>query len=679
MPEFYGKILAVRYSELVPLCYPSEGALRKAISDYKDKPYGIKKCRVGGHGREALVDFDSLPIEMQNVLGDLRKHEHILERYYTIDGEAVEFYSEYQLPDSTYLKPVTQERYVINASVLKALKQLKIDREHERISKGGSTRYVMASIHDDALSFNDLLRAKHSVRHDLPKNIRRFREKWNEFDANGYVALIKDAQGSRKLNAKKVTDATIKLLNDLFSTQSHKPTATQVAMQYQAFIDGELEIISTTTGECYQPSKYAPLSERTITSYLKQWENRIGTYAKRGNKKLDYVTEFKIPHKLSHPKYSGALISIDDRNPPFKYAHGSAKRVWFYMALDVASDAFICWVHGKTKEGVIVEFYRQLVRNLHEWGLNMPYELECEMALNSTYKDTLLRNGNMFENVRIEANNPWGKIIETRFKPLRYGIEKQREGWLARPFAKSESNAGSDAAEKIVPYDEITNNALTDIVTWNNMEHRTAKGKSRWEYFLENQHPDLKPINYKGILPFVGHKQTSSVHRGQLNFRNTLYLLGNESGIATGDDLIDLMRKVEDATVDIYWLDGNQGQVIKAMIFDTDMRYICSIYEKPAYNRSTLERNDDDEAARTLMSRYEATIRHFGKAQTQEIEPVVVVDHRPKVISNTFMIPGLEPYQEPSEEPVEVLDDYEEDDNYKEDTSTVDWRNKFKI
>ena len=118
----------------------------------------------------------------------------------------------------------------------------------------------------------------------------------------------------------------------------------------------------------------------------------------------------------------------------------------------MGSEAITVWVYGTTKEGIIDDFYRQLVRNYTEWGFNLPLELEGEMSLNSRYKDTILSPGNMFKFVRIEANNARGKRIEAYYRPLRYGLEKKREGWIARPFALSEPNQSGPSEVPIIPW-----------------------------------------------------------------------------------------------------------------------------------------------------------------------------------------------------------------------------------
>ncbi|MCH4831647.1 hypothetical protein E5F92_002635 [Flavobacterium columnare] len=146
-------------------------------------------------------------------------------------------------------------------------------------------------------------------------------------------------------------------------------------------------------------------------------------------------------------------------------------------------------MYGKTKEGLILDFYRQLVRNYHEWGFQLPFGLECESSLNSSFTETFLREGTMFQDVRIEANNARGKRIEAYYRPLRYDLEKKREGWLARPHALSEANQQGSTKKIILPYERIVSECLNDIVIWNNMPSTKDKTVSRWDYFVNNQDP----------------------------------------------------------------------------------------------------------------------------------------------------------------------------------------------
>jgi hypothetical protein len=639
MPHLWNNILVVTESELVPIFYNVLKTLQSEIDRYKTKPHGIKKVQSGGNGRQLLVSFDSLPAHIQDAIGDPRKHNHILETFYKIDDDAVTFYAKHKI-EGQYLKLQHQEEYIINASVLKACVRLKEAREHERRTKKGSLKGVMTSIVKDATSFNPCLKAKHGVQHTLQSSERWFKETFKAFVGEGntynYTALISKKHGNA--NAKKVTDEVVKLLNDLFAGTGRKPTRTEVSRQYDAFLTGYVEVISQETGEVYDYKAFKPLSDNTIINYLGNWEERIGSYSKRSGDRQKLMQQFKPYHSLDMPTYAGSIISIDDRQPPFEFA--KSQRAWFYNGIDLASEAFTCWVYGKTKEGIIIDFYRQLVRNYTEWGFRLPAELECESSLNSSFSNTFLRNGSLFGNVRIEANNARGKRIEAYYKPLRYQLEKERSGWLARPFALSESNQKGSEAVPMVPYSQIIEGCLLDIQTWNNMPHSVHKDKTRWEVFCEMQHPELKPTNWKSFLPWLGYQTQTSCNAGIIKLQGKEFLLGDDNEIYLGDNLIHLMKQVEGRSVDAYWLDDNNGGVLKAIIFMGD-KCICEALPKPTYNRATIERTEKDEKNRAIMSAYVATIEGYMRRKAASIENVLVIDNRPKTLNNKFVMPGL--------------------------------------
>ena len=683
MPHLWkDDIYVVTLDELVPDWYNCESSLYSEIQNYKDLPYGIKRVQLGGHGRRMLIDFDSLRKEIQEGIGDPRKKDHPLERFYSRDPEAVKFYSDFQyISDKSYLLPHALEQYITNASVMQAVLKLRTAREQDRIAKGGKRRGIDQTLLEDAISFNNILEKKHGTSHNLPTSYRHFKTAMKKFQQMGYVGLIKDAEGRSKKNAQKTNEFIMQLLNDLFAGQDHKPTATEVARQYKAFLEGELEIYSSKAdGEAYDPDGLPELSLSTITNYLADWDSTIGTHAKRSGDRQKLMQKFEPYHSLSQPTFAGSLLSIDDRQPPFEYEKG--KRIWFYNGIDLASEAFTCWVYGKTKDGIIMEFYRQLVRNYHDWGINLPDGLECESSLNSSFKDTFLAEGNMFQNVRIEANNARGKRIEAYYRPLRYQLEKEREGWLARPFALSEANQASSKPKQIIPYNDIVQGSLEDLMTWNNMEHSKIKGKTRWEVFLESQNPNLKPTNYRSFLPYIGHHTQTSCNAGITQLQNSEWLLGDNAEIYTGEDLVRLMKKVEGKTFDTYWLDGNNGEVIKALVY-MDGRYICELLKKPVYARAKIERTDADEEARNLMIRYAKTIQGYQKLKKNQLTPLTVVDHRKKTLNDKFQIPGLKntKTERPTEfqqKAIQPHEDFEYDYNELPKLATGSgWRSAF--
>jgi hypothetical protein len=653
MPHFRNNTLVVEIDELVPSIFSYEGLMKK-IQRYKNKDYGIKRFQRACLNNQLLIEYDSLDINIQNTLGDPRKVNHILERFYKTDGEAVKYFATYSFDDGTYLDQPYQERYIINASVLKAIIGLKSARMSERKAKGGNMTGLSKSLWKDAISFQDTLQIKFNEQHTLPSNERRFNDALKDFEKLGYKTLI--SAKHKNTNSKKVTDQTLDLLKSLFADENKKPTATQVHRIYKSFIAGYMEVINHNTGELFNPKDFKSLSDATVKKYMATWENAISTLQKRSGNRQEFMGKFKPYHSFDKPKFAGSIISIDDRQPPFKMPDG--QRVWFYNGIDLASEAFICWVHGRSKEGIIVEFYRQLVRNFTAWGLNMPAELEAEMSLNSSFTGTFLRPGAMFEHVKIEANNARGKRIERYFGNLRYDIEREREGWLARPKALKESNQAGPHQEKALPYNTIVHGCLQDIENWNNQPHSIHTHLTRWEVFTQMQNPDLKQTNWASFMPYLGRETKTSVNTGIIKLQNELFLLGSESKIATGDKLINLMRQVEGNQVNIYWLDDNNGQVLKALVY-LGTRYVCEALAKPKPQRARVEQTAADLEAFALMSAYVATIEGYGRTERKAIDKVTIINTTPTK-TKSFLMPGLNPTPAPApkEELIQPGDEY---------------------
>jgi hypothetical protein len=641
MPHFFNNIVVVTHDELVPEHY-SYDALKKALKRCDQRGYGIKRVMLGGNGRQLLVDFDTLPRKVRECFKDPRVAEHPLEPFYNTDSEAVEFYGNYRYSNGLYLIDEVKDRYITNASVLNAAIDLKDARERERLSKMGSLKGVISSICADVTTFNEILYSRYKLRHSLPENERRFAEKFNDYQKEGYPSLINKNLGNR--NAAVANDETVQLLNNIFAEPSYKPTYTEVARQYDAFLSGYIQVINTNTAEEYDPAAFKKLSKSTIYNYLSSWENRIATHTVRSADRQKNMGKYKPAFSFEQPKYAGSLLSIDDRQPPFKYSGN--ERVWFYLAEDVASQAVTCWVHGKTKEGLIIDFYRQLVRNYHEWGLNLPAELEAESNQNASFKETFLKEGAMFQYVRIEANNARGKAIESQVnRQLRYQFEKMEAGWQGRPFAQDESNQPSPTRDKIDrTYTQIVDMALGKIEEFNNSPHVREANVSKWEYFLQNQNPDLKPTNYRSFIRHLGYHTETSVNVGNIRLNNEIYLLGIDGEIALGDSLINIMKQVEGKEVDIYWLDANEGTMLCAYVYLRGQdRLICEAVPKPKPQRARAEQSEADRQLHLLYSKYVATVEGYNNRQRKTLDSVIAIktDKQPETSPKTlFKING---------------------------------------
>jgi hypothetical protein len=624
--------------------------------NYKVKNQAIKKLRPQGPNTPLLVCFKSLPTQWQKLLvqsfGEPQKQvrQTLFEQYYRKDVAAWEFYIGYKKSNGIGLDNNLIEKYTLNASVLNAIynlnKAMCDERRKLRGTIGAQTIQGIQKLSVWDVVVNEAIRFRAIEAHTLPDHADSIRKLLNRFKKEGPKVIINGRVDND--NARKVTDKVVELLNNLFAGQPHKPNYSDVANTYESFLNGYTEVINNSTGEMYNPKEFPKIDKSTIGGYLSEWTNKIGNEMLRANNRQRMIGKFNPHFGFEKPKYSGSIISIDDRQPPFKYDNGtpSGARMWFYMGIDVASEAWTCWVYGESKEGIILEFYRQMVRNYAEWGFNLPAELEGEMSLNSAFLDTFLKEGNMFEYTHIEANNARGKIIERYFGKLRYQDEKDKEGWIARPKALAEANQGDDTKLVKIPKATIIQNSLGDIEKWNNRPHRSAEGKTRWEYFCENQHPKLKPTNYHAILPYIGYTTKTSCKVGNIKLNGATFLLGEDGKVALGNRLIELMTELEGQDVHIYWLDNNDGSILKAHIY-IGTQYYCEAVAKPLPQKAQIERTEDDDVKWTTLASYSSTVQKYMDERKRSVDKVTVINNTPVATpKNAFKIKALVRYEQ---------------------------------
>lgn len=655
--EYYQNKLGVKISFLVSDKNVHPRSLRLMCYRSFKKRMDSETCREnqlrpGSFAYPSLVEFSTLHYDWQAqlilVFGKAPENikKALFAKLYQFDQKAFEFFSEYT--EGVERRRLTTEKvyeYTYNASVLNTVSLIKSQRKAFRKSLNSSCSDIWQIISTEVNNFTD-------VPHTLPVSVDGIRKKHAKYEQKSYSMLVDGRRNNE--NAKKVDDQLIKLFNAMFAKQNFKPTATDVARMYDSFIDGYTTVINEFTGEEYNPKEFKKLSHSTILSYLAEWENKIATHQLRGGNRQKNLGDFTPHHELELPTFAGSLLSIDDRQPPFWYEKG--KRAWFYVGVDLASGCATAWVWGKSKEGIILEFYRQLVRNYTEWGVNLPDGLECESSLNSSYKETILKEGVLFQNVRIEANNARGKYIERVFGKLRNNIERFAAGWIARPFAKSEANQLGNHDVPIIPYNQLIEERCKELEDYNNSAHYSDSSITRWQYFKQNQHPDLKPTNWIALLPRLGHKTESSCHVGYVILQGKKRMIAENGKIIFAEELIAKMKRIEGKSVDVYWLDGNDGNVLKAVAYVGD-EYICELLPIPKYNRAKIEQTPEGLANREIQIKYAASVEAFARTQKQSIDKVLVINNTPKTLNSDFKAPNIKVDRfERRETPLEIID-----------------------
>ena len=122
MPHEWNNILVVTKDELIPGSSPSsEGPCGRNSRGMRRKPSVFAVPVKGkGRGNEVLIAFDSLPEEWQRQLGDPRRKDCSMERFFWEDAEAVAFFSSVRPGKYGNLDIKRQREYVLDASVLRA-------------------------------------------------------------------------------------------------------------------------------------------------------------------------------------------------------------------------------------------------------------------------------------------------------------------------------------------------------------------------------------------------------------------------------------------------------------------------------------------------------------------------------------------------------------------------------
>lgn len=632
------------------------------------------RLRRAHFGFPSLIEFDSLSQQWKDLLvlkfgqpiKEIRKS--FFAQNYEYDVEAYDFFQRFTFgKEQRYLPEEVQEEYTANASVMNTVLKVKKDRIGLRKAQGGRIGDIWEILSKEVNNFLEVPHTLHTNKDNLRKQVAKYVD-------GSYATIVSKRWGND--NARIVHDLTEQLLTDMFSEHRTKPTKTEISRTYDSFIDGYTTLYNSSTGEAYDPADFPKLSDSTVKNYLSKWENRIGTDAKRSGNRQVLMSKYLPHHETIAPKMAGSLISIDDRQPPFWYEEG--KRMWFYIGIDLASECMTTFVYGKSKEGIILDFYRQMVRNYHEWGVNMPHGLECESSLNSSFKETFLKEGRMFQSVRIESNNARGKKIERYFGSLRYEHEKQSEGWIARPFAKMESQQSGPSEKKIIPYDQLVESRLKDIEDWNNMPNKQDPSISRFEYFLSKQDPTLRPTNWRGILPHLGHCTKTSCNAGYVVLQGKKRMIALNNEILTGENLISRMKLIESQDIEVYWLDGNDGSVMKALAYQ-GQEFICELMPIPRYQRAVNEQTDADLKAREIQIKYASTVEGFMRQQKNRHEPIGIINLTPKTLNRSFKIEGVKRYEARESEP-ELVEVENQEINYNPNIKpNQGWSSTFNI
>ena len=622
---YYGGKLCISVGEL------NECGLSQSNYDNLQKRGRVSIVRRGGgKGNCALVDVDSLPYKIKEMVE--KKFPGganvILEGYvmdnYQYDQNAVAFFSD-KANTGTQLSAKKIQEYSINAGVLNTCIRLYENASAAQKVFGGKYSWERMA---DAIR---ILKAK--TGHTLPESILRFRKKAVQYSKEGYKALISGKYGNQC--ARKVDCNTERLILGL-ATLPNKPYNTSVAEMYNMFVTGELDCYDPETGEMFMPEDFTDrkgnpktLSETTVSNILNQPKNRV-LIEHRLSTFTTFMHEQK-PYMHRHaPEFSFSKISFDDRDLPRKLKDTKIRPKAYY-AYDVASQCVVGYAYNRYKNtDLVVDMFRNMFRLIERNGWNCPAQVEVENHLMTQWKDNFLKAGEMFPFVRFCApQNSQEKYAEAMNGAKKRSIEHKNHIGIGRFYAKTRQyrtealkvfDSYNDTYEdkQYYTWDELIAEDIQDIEEFNNSLHPNQKkypGLTRLDVLKNNMNPTLQPVNKALLARYIGERVDTSIRRNSF-----CRVAGAEWWLSDTKVLSKLAPN--NYEVSAYYLTDADGNITDVYIYQ-DGSLIDRLDRIQTFNSAEAEQTDEDREA--FVEQRKKIVKFDAFVKENEIAPVGVM------------------------------------------------------
>ena len=186
--EIRGNLACVSYDELVGGGIISGAYIRKLSSRGQ-----IEQVQRACNGTVALYSVESLPMKYRAEV--YRRYPDLVEKAESKpfvesvepDGVAMQWFADYVLSDGRHLSTAKQSEYANNCAILNAFR-LVIERANSHRMRQSKPRLKLCDFWRQAAQA--LPRLADRWPNSLPQNARRLHQKFNEYQAQGYVCFI---------------------------------------------------------------------------------------------------------------------------------------------------------------------------------------------------------------------------------------------------------------------------------------------------------------------------------------------------------------------------------------------------------------------------------------------------------------------------------------------------------
>lgn len=452
----------------------------------------LKRLQLGGNGRKALIQFDTMRSDIKNKVIELAGDPYAkvttitFTDYILDDQKAYEFFRNYTLDSGEALPERNIKEYCCNASIANAINTIVNSKLAQRKALAGSKVNVWERI---AEVVSEL--PKHTYPHSLPRNQRILRDKVKQYLNDGYGVFIHKAFGSK--NAEKINDDAKSFVLARWCdrvkrvanyNQLLKEYNTEAEEQEWKMIKSEQSLINFLTDPKIEPLWYG---------------YRFG--------ELKFKEKFTMSFKTALPSMRDSLWYSDGTkiNLYYQDASGKMKTINVYEVMDAYSEVFLGY-HISEKEDYEAGY--QAFKMAIQVSEHRPYQI----SLDNGAGNKKLHAGGFFDKIshlaiKTQPYNGKSKTIESAFGRFQTQFLAQLPNYSGQNITskKVSSHANMEFVlantEMLPTFAQLKTQYEQKRNEWNQAPHPKT-GLPRIEMYFDSENPDCPKVTPFQMVDF---------------------------------------------------------------------------------------------------------------------------------------------------------------------------------
>lgn len=470
----------------------------------------IKRLQLGGNGRKALIQFDTMRSDIKNkviaLAGDpyAKVSTITFTDYIEHDQKAQDFYWKFTFDNNQSLPEKSKLEYAMNASICNAINVIVNSKLAQRKALAGSKINVWERL---AEVISEL--PKHTYPHSLPTNHRRLKDKVNQYLNDGYGVFIHKSFGSK--NAEKINDdAKSWILARWCDRVKRVANYNQLLREYNAMaVDQEWKQIKT---------------EQSLINFLTDTRIEPLWYGYR-NGELKFKEKYTMHFKTELASMRDSLWFSDGTkiNLFYQDANGKMKTINVYEVMDSYSEVFLGYHISENED---YEAGYQAYKMAIKTSGHRPYQVKFDNGAGNKK----LHNGGFFNKIshlaiKTQPYNGKSKTIESAFGRFQTQFLAQEWNYTGQNITATKVSSHPNMefilanTDKLPTLDQLKVLYQEKRTLWNQAPHPKT-GKPRIDMYLDSINPDAPEVSPFQMVDFFWIERNLPVtcHSGGILF-----------------------------------------------------------------------------------------------------------------------------------------------------------------